>query len=297
MSPDRRLLFVHAHPDDETLFTGGTIARYTADPDTEVTVVTCTLGEEGEVIPPELAELAPDRGDQLGGYRIRELDAALDALGGPRHRYLGGAGRWRDSGMVLTGHGTRAGLPPELPARALAGPEGFGVQLAQLLDIIDEVRPQVLVSYASDGTYGHPDHIRAHELTAAAAAARPDVVAKLYYAVRSTELQDAGLAELHEALDGDTGRTGLRWPEPDEHPGHDPAEVTTRVDVEKFHDERIAAMRAHATQIDVRSGSGWTAYAMSNRIAQPLLGTEEFVLEGAAPGTVETDLFEGVETP
>ncbi|MBN9735843.1 MULTISPECIES: N-acetyl-1-D-myo-inositol-2-amino-2-deoxy-alpha-D-glucopyranoside deacetylase [unclassified Pseudonocardia] len=296
MSPARRLLLVHAHPDDETLTTGGTIARYAAEPDTGVTVVTCTLGEEGEVIPPELAELAPDRGDQLGGYRIRELDAALTALGGPDHRYLGGAGRWRDTGMVLAGHGTRAALPPELHPRAFAAPDVFGTQLAQLLDVVDTVRPQVLVSYAADGTYGHPDHVRAHELTVAAAAARPDVVAKLYFAVRSTALLDKGLAELVTACGGDPGRTGLRWPEPDEHPGHDTASITTRVDVSAHDDERIAAMRAHTTQIDVRSGDGWTAFAMSNEIVQPLLGTEEFVLHGADAGTSETDLFEGVET-
>lgn len=296
MSPARRLLLVHAHPDDETLTTGGTIARYAADPDTQVTVVTCTLGEEGEVIPPELAELAPDRGDQLGGYRIRELDAALAALGGPEHRYLGGAGRWRDTGMVLAGHGTRAALPPDLHPRAFAAPAVFGTQLAQLLDVVDAVRPQVLVSYAADGSYGHPDHVRAHELTVAAAAARPDVVAKTYFAVRSTTLLDKGLAELLAACGGDPDRTGLRWPEPDEHPGHDVAAVTTWIDVSAHDDARVAAMRAHATQIDVRSGHGWTAFAMSNAIAQPLLGVEEFVLHGADPAaTSETDLFEGVE--
>lgn len=293
--PARRLLLVHAHPDDETLTTGGTIARYTADSDCEVTVVTCTLGEEGEVIGPELAELAPDRGDQLGGYRIRELDAALAALGGPRHRWLGGPGRWRDSGMVLAGHGTRAALPPELHPRAFAAPEPFGTQLAQLLEIIDEVRPQVLVSYASDGSYGHPDHVRAHELVVAAAGARPDVVAKLYFAVRSSALLDDGLTELLSALGGDPDRTGLRWPEPDEHPGHDAAAVTTRVDVDAHDDERVAAMRAHATQIDVRGGDGWVAFAMSNGIVQPLLGVEEYVLAGAPPGTTESDLFEGVD--
>lgn len=289
-------MLVHAHPDDETLTTGGTIARYTADPGCEVTVVTCTLGEEGEVIPPALAELAPDRGDQLGGYRTRELDRALHALGGPAHRYLGGTGRWRDTGMVLAGHGTRAALPPRLHPRAFAAPEPFGAQLAQLLDIVDEVRPQVLVSYAADGSYGHPDHVRAHELARAAASARADVVAKLYYAVRSAALLEDGLAALRAACGGAPDATGLRWPEPDEHPGHDAAAVTTRIDVDGFRDERVAAMRAHATQIDVRTGPGWTAYAMSNGIAQPLLGTEEYVLaDGAPDGAVETDLFEGVD--
>src|SRR3954454_11230311 len=93
-----RLLFVHAHPDDETLTTGGTIAHYAAQ-GAQVQVVTCTLGEEGEVIGDRWAELAVDRADQLGGYRIAELTEALRALGVGGPNYLGGAGRWRDSGM------------------------------------------------------------------------------------------------------------------------------------------------------------------------------------------------------
>ena len=104
----RRLLFVHAHPDDETLATGGTIAHYAAEPDTEVTLVTCTLGEEGEVIGPDLQLLVTAEADQLGGYRMAERAAACAALGVTDHRYLGGAGRWRDSGMALAGYGVRA---------------------------------------------------------------------------------------------------------------------------------------------------------------------------------------------
>ncbi len=282
------MVLVHAHPDDETLTTGGTIARYQAEPDTEVTVVTCTLGEQGEVIPPELAELAPDRGDQLGGYRTGELAGALDALGGPQHRYLGGLGRWRDSGMVLAGHGTRAALPPDLHPRAFAAPEPFGTQLAQLLEIVDEIRPQVLVSYADDGGYGHPDHVRAHEITAAASAARPDVVGKLYFTVRSRPELNAGIAE----FDGHDGMP-FRVPGPDELPSAPDADVTTRIDVTAQRDARIAAMRAHATQIAVWEHDGVVAYAMSNGVAQPLRDVEEYVLVGS-PATTETDLFDGV---
>src|SRR6476620_8063724 len=94
-----RLLFVHAHPDDETLTTGGTIAHYIAA-GAEVHVVTCTLGEEGEVIGERWAQLAVDHADQLGGYRIAELTAALHALGIGAPIFLGGPGRWRDSGMA-----------------------------------------------------------------------------------------------------------------------------------------------------------------------------------------------------
>ncbi|TCK26528.1 N-acetyl-1-D-myo-inositol-2-amino-2-deoxy-alpha-D-glucopyranoside deacetylase [Pseudonocardia endophytica] len=289
-SAARRLLLVHAHPDDETLTTGGTIARYQADPDTEVTVVTCTLGEQGEVIPPELAELAPDRADQLGGYRTGELAGALAALGGPGHRYLGGLGRWRDSGMVLAGHGTRAALPPDLHPRAFAAQEPFGTQLAQLLDVVDEIRPQVLVSYADDGGYGHPDHVRAHELTSAAATARPDVVEKLYFTVRSRPELDAGITD----LDGHPGLP-FRVPAPDELPSADAGDVTTRIDVADQRPARVAAMRAHATQISVWEYHETVAYAMSNGVAQPLRDVEEFVLVGH-PDADETDLFDGIRS-
>src|SRR5450755_1734271 len=96
---DRRLLLVHAHPDDETIGTGATMAKYASE-GAGVTLVTCTLGELGEVIPADLGYLAADREDRLGEYRIGELAAACAALGVTDHRYLGGPGRWRDSGMM-----------------------------------------------------------------------------------------------------------------------------------------------------------------------------------------------------
>ena len=91
---DRRLLLVHAHPDDETIGTGATMAKYAAE-NALVTLVTCTLGEEGEILVPELAHLAANRDDGLGEHRIGELTAAMAALGVTDHRWLGGAGRWR----------------------------------------------------------------------------------------------------------------------------------------------------------------------------------------------------------
>src|SRR5690606_20632161 len=96
---DRRLLLVHAHPDDETIVTGATMAKYAAE-GAHVTLVTCTLGEEGEVIPPELAHLASDREGGLGEYRVTELRRACAALGVHDQRFLGGKGRYRDSGMM-----------------------------------------------------------------------------------------------------------------------------------------------------------------------------------------------------
>src|SRR3954454_4693649 len=97
----RRAMFVHAHPDDESIATGATMARYAAE-GALVTLVTCTLGEEGEVVVPHLAHHAPDRNDSLGEHRIGELADAMKELGVRDHRFLGGAGRWRDSGMMGT---------------------------------------------------------------------------------------------------------------------------------------------------------------------------------------------------
>src|SRR6202023_3982046 len=89
MIPGRRLLLVHAHPDDESIGTGATMAKYAAE-GAHVTLVTCTLGEFGEIIPPSLAHLAAEAEDRLGEYRIGELAAACAGLGGPHHRFPGG---------------------------------------------------------------------------------------------------------------------------------------------------------------------------------------------------------------
>jgi N-acetyl-1-D-myo-inositol-2-amino-2-deoxy-alpha-D-glucopyranoside deacetylase len=280
----RRLLLVHAHPDDETLTTGGTIARYAAEPDTSVTLVTCTLGEEGEIIPPELAGLAAGGADQLGGYRIGELRAACSALGLADHRFLGGAGRWRDSGMALAGNGVRAAAPERLHPRAFAQPAEFDEQVRALAEVLAEVRPHVVVTYGADGGYGHPDHVRAHQITVAALR---EVPARLFCTAVGRSTLDAGLARLADA-------EGLpyRMPEPDELPTVPDAGVGVRIDVSAQWMARVAALRAHATQVTVWEGpGGTTAYALSNLVAQPLLPVEEYVPVGAGSGGVADDLF------
>jgi len=287
-SARRRLLLVHAHPDDETLTTSGTMARYAAEPDTSVTLVTCTLGEQGEVIPPELAMLAPDGADQLGGYRIRELADACAALGVTDHRFLGGTGRWRDSGMVLAGHGVRAAVPTQLHPRALAAREALADQVDALTAVLEEVVPQVVVTYAPDGGYGHPDHVRAHDITAAAVRRVPEV-ARLYATVVGRARLSAGLAALE-----DVAGLPFRVPEADELPSVADQEVTVALDVSGQRGMRLAALAAHATQVSLWPGPP-VAYAVSNRVAQPLLDVEEFVLlhgEPAVPGA--DDLFAGV---
>jgi N-acetyl-1-D-myo-inositol-2-amino-2-deoxy-alpha-D-glucopyranoside deacetylase len=150
----RRLLLVHAHPDDESIGTGATMARYAAE-GAQVTLVTCTLGELGEIIPPPLSYLAEGDGGRLGEYRIGELNAACAELGVTDHRFLGGPGRWRDSGMM----GTAGNDDPRCFWRA-----DVDEAADALLGVIREVRPQVLVTYDANGFYGHPDHIQAHRV-------------------------------------------------------------------------------------------------------------------------------------
>jgi len=278
-------MFVHAHPDDESIETGATMALYAAQ-GAAVTLVTCTLGEEGEVIPPELAHLAADRDDALGPYRIGELDAACAALGVTDHRFLGGAGRWRDSGMIGTPSTERPGCFWQ------ADPEEAD---AALVRIIREVRPQVIVTYDERGFYGHPDHIQAYRVTrrafdkAADPAYAPDAgepwrAAKLYATAIPRSALERGLARLRAA---DTPFTAVD--SVDDLPfGVPDAQITARVDATAMLDAKIAAMRAHATQIAVHP----PFYALSNDVGQELSAVEHYTLLAgpAAPG-VEDDLF------
>ena len=275
LTAPHRLLLVHAHPDDESLWTGGTIARYAAQ-DVQVTVVTCTLGEQGEVIPPELARLTADAADQLGGYRVGELRSACAALGVTDHRFLGGIGRWRDSGM--------AGDPANGHPRAF-GTGPMDEQVAALRQVIDELRPQVVVTYAADGGYGHPDHIRAHQVTMAAATGET----RVFHTVPSRTAVDAGVAAL-------AGFDGLpyRLPAPGELQGVPDSAITTVIDITAHVPAKLRALRAHATQISVWDGdSGRYAYALSNGIAQPVLTHEYFVQYGSPTDAPADDLFDG----
>lgn len=287
----RRLLLVHAHPDDETITTGGTIAHYVRA-GVEVTVLTCSLGEEGEVIGDEWAELVADRADQLGGYRILELTAALRELGVPRPRFLYAPGRWRDSGMV----GTPAAANPRAFVNADRD-EAVGA----LVSVIRSVRPQVVVCYDSVGGYGHPDHIQVHQLTTAAfeaagAGSYPDAgepwsPAKLYWTVTEREALDRALEAIDVVPDG------WRMPEKDELPSVATDSVTTVLDIGHVLDAKCAALRAHATQVTVSPTS--TEYALSNNIVQPILTEEHFVLALGRKGPVaadgrERDLFAGL---
>ncbi|MFE0028620.1 N-acetyl-1-D-myo-inositol-2-amino-2-deoxy-alpha-D-glucopyranoside deacetylase [Amycolatopsis sp. NPDC059021] len=270
----RRLLLVHAHPDDESITTGGTIARYAAE-GADVTLVTCTLGEEGEIVPPRLAQLGSWAADQLGGYRSGELAGACAALGVTRHRYLGGMGRWRDSGM--------AGTPAAAHPRAFTG-GAPDEQAAQLAEILAEVEPQVVVTYDAFGGYGHPDHIRAHEITMAATA-KADSVTRVFHVVASRDALREGLAALRA-----DGTSPFRVPEDGELPETPDETITSRIDVGAYLGQRLSALRAHETQLTVADGAT-VHFALTNDIAQPLPPHEYFVLAKGPADGAETDLF------
>ncbi|RKT83341.1 N-acetyl-1-D-myo-inositol-2-amino-2-deoxy-alpha-D-glucopyranoside deacetylase [Saccharopolyspora antimicrobica] len=285
-----RLLLVHAHPDDESLWTGGTIARYAAR-GVQVVVVTCTLGEEGEVIPESLRGLAADQADQLGGYRVGELRSACAALHVTDHRFLGGIGRWRDSGMLWEQPGLASALPEAHPRAFATG--AADEQVDALEAVLREVRPQVVVSYAADGGYGHPDHIRAHEVTVAAAAKVPEVQ-RVFYAVPSRDTLEKGLAALAE-VEG----MPFQLPEPHELASVADESISTVIDVSEHLPAKISALRAHGTQVKVwldrwDNGAGVAAYALSNGVAQPIVPTEHYVLASGDPAGCEVDLFGGL---
>jgi N-acetyl-1-D-myo-inositol-2-amino-2-deoxy-alpha-D-glucopyranoside deacetylase len=296
MSETPRLLFVHAHPDDESLSNGATIAHYTAR-GAQVSVVTCTLGEEGEVIGDRWAELAVDRADQLGGYRVGELTAALQALGVDEPLYLGGAGRWRDSGM--------AGTPKRRRQRFIDADEREAV--GALVAIIREQRPHVVVTYDPNGGYGHPDHIRAHTVTTAAVASagsgpgtadypgEPWTVPKFYWTVLSESAMDAGW----RALNAEDLLPGWAIPPREAFDfGYADSDIDAVVEAgPEARDAKVAALTAHATQVVV--GPTGRACALSNNMALPIVADEHYILAAGTAGARdergwETDLLAGL---
>lgn len=281
--PARRLLLVHAHPDDESINNGATMARY-ADQGVHVTLVTCTLGEGGEVIPPELRHLT---GPALGQHRLGELTAAMRELGVDDFRLLGGAGRYHDSGMM--------GLPDN-DAPGCFWQADVDEAAAHLVEVILETRPQVVVTYDDHGGYGHPDHIQAHRVTMRAvelAAEAGHRIPKVYWNRVPRTVAEAAFTRLHEDL------PALPFDKPaavGDVPGVvDDHRVTTAIDGTAYATAKTAAMAAHATQIEVAPGAV-PYFALSNELAQPVFTTEYYELVAGAPAaTPETDLFAGLD--
>ncbi len=286
-----RLLLVHAHPDDESIGTGATMAKYVAE-GAGVTLVTCTLGELGEIIPPELAHLAADADGGLGEYRIGELAAACAALGVTDHRFLGGPGRWRDSGMMGLPSNDAPGSFWRADVEEAAG---------ELMTVIREVRPQVLISYDDNGFYGHPDHIQAHRVAWRAFELADGAVAKFYATTVPRSVLAAGIEAMRAARQngnpagGGPDFTGVD--SADDLPFGVPDEiVTTEIDATAHLEQKLDAMRAHATQIAVDS----PFFAFSDNLGQRALGREYYTLlagtcgRGSGPHDRESDLFAAI---
>ncbi|MCP1387403.1 N-acetyl-1-D-myo-inositol-2-amino-2-deoxy-alpha-D-glucopyranoside deacetylase [Corynebacterium sp. TA-R-1] len=281
-----RVVAVHAHPDDEAITTGGTLANLAAR-GADVLVVTCTLGEEGEVIGETYQHLVNDEADQLGGFRIAELKASLAALG-VRGQFLGGAGRFRDSGMA----GSAASDDP----RAFVNSGKLAVDL--LAEIFAAERPHIVITYGPDGGYGHPDHIRAHEITHTAA--KIVDVPRILWTVR--------LAAETAALLPAEAPEGWRLPDDGELDGVERSDVSMRLD-EHAYSAKVAAMRAHATQLWIADGritetnphavladGPVVYYALSNLIMQPIQRVEHYQLgAGTPPADAGAGLFGGLE--
>jgi N-acetyl-1-D-myo-inositol-2-amino-2-deoxy-alpha-D-glucopyranoside deacetylase len=277
------LLLVHAHPDDEIISTGATIARYTAA-GAGVCLVTCTRGEYGEIVDDELVASGSWSPERLGEHRMGEMKAALAQLGNPNFEWLGGAGRWWDSGMV--------GTPQNDGPRAFYRADPAETTRA-LVEILRRERPAVVVTYDQNGGYGHPDHIQAHRVTMdsidpaadpefAPELGQPWQVRKVYWAVVPREnmrqIAEMGGMELSDLM-----------------PGVPYDQITARVDGRELVSTKRAALIAHRSQVDLSKG-------MFSMIAnRPEFGYEHFQLVRgergpAGPGEYgwEDDLFAGL---
>ncbi|QCX26755.1 N-acetyl-1-D-myo-inositol-2-amino-2-deoxy-alpha-D-glucopyranoside deacetylase [Nocardioides jishulii] len=299
--PEQRILLVHAHPDDEAIGNGATMAKYVAE-GRHVTLVTCTAGEQGEILVPELEHLAADRDDALGPVRREELAAAMAELGVTDHRFLGGFGTYRDSGMKWHPEGHA------VPADEIHDNAFWRADLTEAADhlvaVIREVRPQVLVTYDQFGGYGHPDHIQAHRVAtyAVALAAVPSYrrdlgeahdVAKVYWTAMSESRMRDGLRRLRAAGDETTfegmdPEGPMLMASPDE-------DLAAAVDAQAFIEQKMASMRAHSTQITVDG----PFFALSNNVGSQAFGIEYYRLAKGTLGPVgpeglETDLFAGL---
>ena len=286
VSAAKRLLLVHAHPDDETINNGVTMAKYAAS-GAQVTLVTCTRGEEGEVLVTELVNLASDKDDKLGEHREVELKDAMAQLGINDFRFLGAPNKkWRDSGMMGTTQNERGDVFWQADLDEASH---------ELVKIILETKPQVLITYDEFGGYGHPDHIKAHRVAMRAAELAANQgwqVSKIYWNTMPRSVIQMGIEKMKEVgsdFFGAESADDLPFAKPDEL-------ATTVVNAPEYVPQKLAAMKAHATQI---SEDG-PFFALSKNLGLSVWGDEYYTLvkgEKAAPfdsNGRELDIFAGV---
>ncbi len=270
------LLLVHAHPDDEAISTGGVMAR-AHDEGRRVVLVTATRGERGEIHNVDEASTRP----RLAEVRTEELRRAGGILGVDRQEFLG----YVDSGMA----GTEGNDDPRSFHRAPLL-EAAG----RLAAILREERPEVVVTYGADGIYGHPDHVKAHEVTVAALDLLQDTEgwtpAKAYFcAIPRSGLE--AMRRMAQEMAQEQGSGGMAG---DDFPiqGNPDEEITTHVDVAGYVDRKRAAFAEHVTQNDPNS----PFQTMQDSIYRLVFGNEFYILaRGALGAEPETDLFAGLD--
>ena len=276
----KRALFVHAHPDDETINNGATMAQMVED-GVAVTLITCTRGEEGEVLVPEHSHLASNAEDKLGTHRITELANAMKELGVKDHRFLG---EYRDSGMM----GTPQNEHPNCFWRA-----DLEEAAKKLASVIDEVKPQVMVTYDENGGYGHPDHIQTHRVAMRAAEIANWQIKKIYWNIMPKSVVQKGMDAMKAQGSDFFGAENV-----DDLPFvKDDSFVSAVIHAPSQVDKKMAAMKAHATQISLDG----PFFALSNNLGVQVFGDEYYTLvKGEKSGpfntdNLEQDLFAGIE--
>lgn len=282
-----RLMAIHAHPDDESSKGAATMARYAAEGN-QVMVVTCTGGERGDILNPAMDK--PGILDNIFAVRQEEMAKAMEILG-TEHRWLG----YEDSGLPQGDP-----LPP-LPEGCFALEDPDKVT-RDLVKILREFRPHVIITYDENGGYPHPDHLKVHEVSMLAweksgdAAYAPELGApweplKLYYTHGFIRQR----MEMFHDLLIEQGKPSPYTPMLERWKANEAdvmARVTTQVPCERFFDQRDDALRAHATQIDPAGAFFGTPVEVQRR----LWPTEEFELAKTRVKTSipEDDLFAGI---
>ena len=278
-----RALLVHAHPDDETINNGATMALYAAL-GAQVTLITCTRGEEGEVLTPELVHLASSETDGLGDHREIELANAMQALGIKDFRFLAqGEGKYRDSGMMGTEPNNRRDVFWQADLEEAAD---------YLVKVIEEIKPHILITYDEIGGYGHPDHIQAHRVAMRASEKSNWQIEKIYWNTMPKSVLAESMAKMKELGSDFFGADNV-----DDLPfAKDDSFVTTLIDGNAYVEAKMAAMKAHHTQISLDG----PFFALSDNLGLKVWGNEYYTLvkgEKSAPFDAngrESDLFAGV---
>jgi N-acetyl-1-D-myo-inositol-2-amino-2-deoxy-alpha-D-glucopyranoside deacetylase len=273
MAEHLTLMAVHAHPDDEALGTGGTLARYARE-GVRVVLVTCTGGELGDMPGGTKPDEAGHDPASVVALRRAELAEAARILGVSHLELLG----YRDSGMMGWPQNEAPDAFWNVPVEEAA---------ARVATLVERYRPQVVVTYDANGFYGHPDHIQAHRVTHAAAE-RTGIPRKLYHTAVGREqvrwLRDALLA---------AGATEEEWDfDPEDPPiGIPDHEITTTIDVTDVLDLKRAAIAAHASQKE-----NLFPLRLPDELFRAAFGRESYVRAVDTTGAPlpEDDLFAGL---